>query len=155
MDQHLSVRMIERYLPLYHTQRKWSDGSKVNLDLPLFPGYIFVHIKPPERVQVLKVPGVVAIVAGAARQPAPLPASDIDALRTGLHLRCAEPHPLLKIGEKALIRSGALAGMAGVVVRKKNRLRVVLTLDLIMQSIAVDVDEDDLVPLDPGGCTFT
>jgi transcription antitermination factor NusG len=147
--------MIERYLPLYHARRKWSDGSKVTLDLPLFPGYIFVCIKQTERVRVLEVPGVVSIVGGTGRQPAPLPAADIDALRTGLQLRCAEPHPLLKVGQRALIRSGALTGMSGVVVRKKNRFRVVLTIDLIMQSIAVDVDENDLVSLDSGIPNYT
>jgi hypothetical protein len=51
-------------LPLYRSQRKWSDGSRVTLDLPLFPGYLFVHIKRTERVRVLDVPGTLAVVAG-------------------------------------------------------------------------------------------
>ena len=83
VDQHLSMRAIEHYLPLYRTQRKWSDGSKVTLDLPLFPGYIFVRIKRTQRVRVLEVPGVLAVVGGTGGEPASLPEADIDALRSG------------------------------------------------------------------------
>lgn len=146
--QHLSQREIEFYLPLYRSVRKWSDGSKVTLDLPLFPSYLFVHIRRSERVSVLKVPGALAVVGGTGRQPVPLPDETIDALRTGLHLRSPEPYPLLTVGKRARICSGALAGMEGVVVRKKNSLRVVLTLEHIMQSIAVEVSAEDLEPLE-------
>ncbi|MGD0732190.1 MAG: UpxY family transcription antiterminator [Terracidiphilus sp.] len=146
--QHLSQREIEFYLPLYRSARKWSDGSKVTLELPLFPGYLFVHIKRNERARVLNVPGALAVVGGSGREPVPLPDEAIDALRTGLHLRAAEPYPLLTAGQRARIRSGALAGMEGVVVRMKNSLRVVLTLEHIMQSIAVEVNAEDLEPLE-------
>ena len=64
VNQQLEMREIEHYLPLYRTQRKWSDGSRVTLDLPLFPGYIFVCIERAQRVRVLEVPGVLAIVGG-------------------------------------------------------------------------------------------
>jgi len=148
--QHLTQREIESYLPLYRSARKWSDGSRVTLDLPLFPGYLFVHIKRNERVRVLSVPGALAVVGGPGREPVPLPDETIDALRTGLRQRAAEPCPLLTIGQRARIRSGALAGMEGIVVRKKNSLRVVLTLEHIMQSIAVEVDAGDLESLDRG-----
>jgi len=80
-----------------------------------------------------------------------LPEADIEALRSGLSLRRVEPHPLLKVGQRARIRSGAFAGMEGIVVRKKNSFRVVLTLDTIMQSFAVEVDGKELEPLDFGG----
>jgi len=155
--QHLTLREIEHYLPLYKSQRKWSDGSRVTLDLPLFPGYLFVHIKRTDRARVLGVPGTLAVVGGPGREPAPLPDAAIDALRTGLHLRNVEPHPLLTIGQRARIRSGALAGMAGIVVRKKNSCRVILTLEHIQRSIAVEVDGDDLEPLESDehiGCTL-
>ena len=144
--QHLSQRQIEFYLPLYRSERKWSDGSRVTLDLPLFPGYIFVHIGRAERVRVLEVPGALAVVGGTGGQPAPLPDEAIDALRSGLELRSAEPHPLLTVGARARIRSGAFAGMEGIVVRKKNSFRVVITLEHIMRSIAVEVAEEDLEP---------
>jgi transcription antitermination factor NusG len=149
VDRHMSMREIEHYLPLYRTQRKWSDGSRVTLDLPLFPGYIFVRIERKQRVRVLEVPGVVAIVGGTGGEPAALPEADVEALRSGLLLRRAEPHPLLKVGQRARICSGAFAGMEGIVVRKKNSFRVVLTLDTIQQSFAVEVDGKELEPLNP------
>lgn len=145
--QHLTQREIEYYLPLYLSKRKWSDGSKITLELPLFPGYLFVHIRRSERVRVLDVPGVLAVVGGNGREPVALPDEAIDALRSGLHLRHAEPHALLAVGQRARIRFGALAGMEGIVVRKKNSLRVVLTLESIQQSIAVEVASEDLEPL--------
>jgi transcription antitermination factor NusG len=157
--QHLSNREIENYLPLYHPQHKWSGGSTPILDLPLFPSYVFVHIDRGQRVRVLEVPGVLTFVGGTGGKPAPLPDTEIEALRSGLTLRRAEPHPLLTAGQRARIRSGALAGMEGVVVRLKNRLRVVLTVDLILQSVAVEVDASELEVLSPGasgglqGCT--
>jgi transcription antitermination factor NusG len=144
VDQHLSLRKIEHYLPVYRVQHKWSNGLKVTLDLPLFPGYIFVRIQRAERVRVLEIPGVLAIVGGTGGEPAPLPEEEIEALRIGLPLRRVEPHPLLKVGQRARIRSGAFEGMEGVVVRKKNSFRVVLTLDAIMQSFAVEVDGKEL-----------
>jgi len=150
VDQYLNVRQIEHYLPLYHPRRRWSDGSIVTLDLPLFPGYIFVHIGRNERVPVLDTPGIVAFVGGTGGLPAVLPEAEIEALRAGLHLRRAEPHPLLPVGQRARIRSGALAGMEGIVVRQKSSLRVVLTVNMIMQSVAVEVDGSELEVIDSG-----
>jgi transcription antitermination factor NusG len=148
VGQYLRQREIEHYLPLYHAQRRWSDGSKVTLDLPLFPGYLFVRVDWSERVRVLEVPGVLTVVGGTGRHPASLPDAEIEALRMGLPLRHTEPHPMLTVGQRARIRSGALAGMEGVVMRQKNDLRVVLTMDLILQSVAVEVDAAELESVD-------
>jgi transcription antitermination factor NusG len=148
--EHLEQRQIECYLPLYKSERKWSDGSRVTLELPLFPGYIFVRMQRNERVQVLSVPGALAVVGGTGGEPAPLPDATIDTLRTGLALRPAQPHPLVTAGRRVRIRSGALAGLEGIVVRTKNGIRVVMTLEHIMQSYAVEVDLEDLEPLIPG-----
>jgi transcription antitermination factor NusG len=147
--QHLLQRQIEHYLPIYRASRKWSDGSKVVLDLPLFPGYVFVRIPRSERVRVLEVPGALDLVGGTGGALAALPEEEIEALRGGALLRRAEPHPLLQAGCRARIRAGAFAGMEGIVVRRKNTFRVVLTMNLIMQSISVEVDEQDLELLEP------
>ena len=141
---HLKLRGLEHYLPTYRALRRWRNGLNVTLELPLFPGYLFVHIQTAERVRVLQVPGILAIVSGTGGEMAPLPQEEIEVLRTGLPLRQAEPHPLLTVGQRARIRTGALAGLEGVVVREKNSLRVVLTLDLIMQSVAVEVNREEL-----------
>ena len=148
--EYLNVRQIECYLPVYRTERKWSDGSRVTLELPLFPGYLFIHIRRNERGCVLAVPGAVAVVGGMGGEPAPLPDATIETLRTGLKLRPAQPHSFMTVGQRVRIRSGALAGFEGIVVRSKNGCRVVMTLEHIMQSYAVEVDSDDLelLPLD-------
>jgi transcription antitermination factor NusG len=148
--QHLGQRDIEFYLPLYKSSRKWSDGSRVTLDLPRFPGYLFIHIQRGERSRVLGVPGALAVVGGTGGEPAWLPDAAIDALRSGLETRLARPHPLLTVGQRARIRSGALTGFEGVVVRNKNSFRVVLTVEHIMQSYAVEVALEDLEPLGSG-----
>lgn len=144
VDQHLCQRAVERYLPLYVSKKKWRNGIVGTAELPLFPSYLFVHIYPEQRITVLQTPGVLGLVGGTGREPAHLPAPEIEALRSGLKVRCAEPHLLLTAGQRVRIRSGALEGMEGVVVRKKGGLRVVITLDLIMKSIAVEVDESEL-----------
>ena len=108
--EHFSHREIEHYLPLYRSERKWKDGSRVTLDLPLFPGYIFVHIAKTERVRVLSVPGALAVVGGTGREPAPLPDAAIQALRCGLKLREAEPHTFADRGGAGAHPNRSLCG---------------------------------------------
>ena len=140
------VRQIEAYLPLYQTVRRWRNGCRVKVDQPLFPNYIFVSLQRHEHVRVLQTPGVLSLV-GSGRQPSPLASSEIESLRAGLPLREFEPHPYLVAGDRVRIHSGALAGMVGVLVRKKKNLRVVLSLNLIMQSVAVEVGMDEIEPV--------
>jgi len=144
VEFHMHQRGIEHFLPIYRTHRKWSDGSRVVLNLPLFPGYIFAYIGRSERVRVLEVPGVLAIVGGTGHEPASLPEAEIEALRAGLEKHNAEPHTLVTVGERVCIRTGSFAGMTGFVVRLKGGLRVVLTLELIMQSVSLEIDACDL-----------
>lgn len=146
--EHLTQRGIENYLPLYKTVHTWTHYRKVSLDLPLFPNYLFVHIAPQERVRALEAPGALSFV-GCANTPAPLPESEIESLRSALQQRKFEPHVYLTAGTRARIVAGPLAGMEGIVVRTKSSLRVVLTVDLIMQSVAVEVDACELEPCDP------
>jgi len=148
LGEHFGVRQIEYFLPLYRTLRRWKDGSRVTLELPLFPNYIFVRICRSQRVRVLEVPGVLWI-AGCGREPAPLPDGEIEALRRGMVLSKIEPHSYLVVGERVRINAGPLVGMEGVLIRKKNSFRVVLTISMIMQSIAVELDIDDLEPAKP------
>jgi transcription antitermination factor NusG len=143
--RHLQNRQVESFLPLYSSVRRWKNGCRVPVAEPLFPSYIFVHIARRESVKVLQVPGVISIV-GAGREPSPLPASDIESLRSSLPTRKFEPYPYLVAGEKVRIRSGSLAGLVGVLLRRKNDLRVVLTLNLIRQSVAVEIDIDEIEP---------
>lgn len=143
---HFAQRSIESFLPLYRKARLWKNGCKVTVELPLFPGYIFVRIPKVERVRALQIPGVLWLVS-AAGSPIPLPQLEIEALRAAIPSINCEPHPYLVVGERARIRFGPLAGMEGILLRKKNSLRVVLSLDLITQSVAVEVDADNVEPV--------
>ena len=147
--QHFQQREIAHFLPLYRSQRQNKNGARVAVDFPLFPGYLFVNINCKERVRVLQVPGVISIVNGLNGKPASISDNEIDSLREGLRFRCARPHPYLATGQRVRIRSGALAGIEGTIVRVQNGLRVVLTLDLIMQSFSVEVRQDELELVEP------
>jgi transcription antitermination factor NusG len=144
----LAERQIETFLPLYRTTRQWQKSRPVVLELPLFPTYVFVRIVRQARGAVLGMPGVLSIV-GSSKEPSPLPDFEIDALRSGLLERKIEPHPYLVVGERVRIMAGVMAGVEGVLVRKKNDLRVVLSLDTIMRSVAVEVDAEDIEPVLP------
>ena len=141
----LAERQIETFLPLYRANRQWKKSSPVVLDLPLFPTYVFVRIARQARGVVLGTPGVLSIV-GSSKESWPLPDFEIDALRSGLLERKIEPHPYLVVGERVRIMAGVMAGVEGVLVRKKSDLRVVLSLDTIMRSVAVEVNADDIEP---------
>jgi transcription antitermination factor NusG len=142
----LAERQIETFLPLYRANRQWKKSSPVVLDLPLFPTYVFVRIARQARGVVLGTPGVLSIV-GSSKEAWPLPELEIDALRSGLLERKIEPHPYLVVGERVRIMAGVMAGVEGVLVRKKSDLRVVLSLDTIMRSVAVEVNADDIEPV--------
>lgn len=144
LARHLELRQIEHFLPVYSTRRKWRDGSNVTLDLPLFPGYIFVRIPRAARTRVLASPGALYLVGGLGLAPAEIPSMQIEALRDGLAKDRTQPHPLLTVGQRVRITRGALAGVEGVLQRLKSGLRVVITLELIMQSVAVEVEMSDI-----------
>jgi transcription antitermination factor NusG len=139
----LGVREVEHFLPLYASVRRWKD-RRMKLQLPLFPGYVFVHLPLRDRLKVLQVPGVARLV-GFNGQPAVLPDKEIEGLRAGLATeRRAEPHPYLTVGRSVRVKSGPLEGVEGILIRKKNVYRVVLSLDLIQRSASVEVDASDL-----------
>jgi transcription antitermination factor NusG len=144
----LDAHRVESFLPLYSTVQRWKNGCRVKVDRPLFPNYVFVRVRRRDSVKVLRLPGVLSIVS-TGREPSALPHSEIEALRAGLPLRQFEPHPYLIAGEKVRITAGSLEGMIGVLMRKKNEFRVVLTLDLIRQSVSVEIGVDEIEPLKP------
>lgn len=139
----LALNNIETYLPLYNVVHRWKNRCTRKIDLPLFPRYLFARFCFSQRFHLLGFKSVVSIVSGG-QEPAVLSDEEIAKLRDGLRARKAEPHPYLTVGERARIRRGALSGLEGIVIRKKNELRVVITLDLIVRSVAVEVDGADL-----------
>jgi len=151
---HLVTREIEYFLPLSRNQRRWKNGCTMICEQPLFPGYLFVKILRSDRLRVLELPGVHSIV-GTGREPIPLATLEIETLRQGIDLLNAEPCSYLNVGEKARVTGGPLKGMTGIIVRKKNGLRLVLSLDLIMKSVSVDVDALDLEAVGPSASAYS
>lgn len=143
VSHQLQRKMISHYLPIYRSVRRWKD-RKVNLEMPLFPGYVFVRIALHDRSEVLRIPGVACLVSFNG-MPAEIPAGEIEALRASLNrgLR-AEPHPYLTAGRKVILQSGPLAGLTGIVLRRKNGKSLIISLSLIQRAIAVELDEADL-----------
>ena len=145
----LSARSVEHFLPLYESVRRWKD-RRVQLELPLFPGYVFVRLALRDRLQVMEIPSVARLV-GFNRTPTPLPDGEIEALKASLEggVR-AVPHPYLKVGRRVRITSGPFEGLEGILIRKKNELRFVISLDMIQRSILLQIDSTNLEPLAQG-----
>lgn len=139
----LLERNVEHFLPLYEAVHRWKD-RRVRLRLPLFPGYVFARLPLCDRFEILQLPSVVRLV-GFGGLPTALPDQEIETLRAGLScgLR-AQPHPYLALGRRVRIQNGPLAGMEGILQRRKGKFRVVLSVDLIMRSIAVEAGIVDL-----------
>ena len=142
----LEERGIEHFLPLYRSVRRWKDRRK-ELDLVLFPGYVFVRLHSRERLRVLQLPSVLRFVTFNGL-PVAVPMNDLEALRNGLAQGVyAASHPYLRVGKRVLVRYGPLAGVRGILVRKKDNFRIVISIEAIMRSVAVEIDEADVVPL--------
>jgi transcription antitermination factor NusG len=141
----LSAKGFEVFLPLYESMRRWKDRNKL-LSLPLFPCYVFVRGGLNRRLQVVTTPGVHMILS-RGEQVAIIPEAEIDAIRITVdgpyHV---EPHPFLKCGERVRVTRGSLEGVEGVLVRKKNLCRLVLSVDMLAQSVAVEVNALDVEP---------
>ena len=141
--EQIERRRVSCFLPLYRSLRRWKDRRK-GLDLVLFPGYGFVRMKLEDRSRVLQLPGVLRVVSLDGR-PAALPVGEIERLRERLSRSSkVAPHPYLRTGRRVRASNGPLEGLEGIVVRRKESCRLVLSIDVIQRSAAVEVDEADL-----------
>jgi transcription antitermination factor NusG len=139
----LSRLGFEEYVPLHLVRRRWSDRVKV-LDAPLFPGYIFCRFNYPDRLRVLNSPGVESIVA-YGRTDVPVADSELAAVRALVASGKPLAHlPFLRIGQDVLIERGPLAGIRGLVLREESAWRVVVSVEALDRSIAVEVDREVL-----------
>jgi transcription antitermination factor NusG len=137
---------IEIFLPTYSSKRKWHDRTKI-LSLPLFPSYVFLHGGLDRRVKVLSTPGVYSIV-GFAGQAVEISDAEIDAIRKAVQSGLpAEPHPYLQIGDRVRVKTGPLEGIEGILARKKNSCRLILSAEVLQKSIAVEVDAFSVEPI--------
>ena len=141
--EQLAQRLIEHFLPLYQSVRRWKD-RRVKLQLPLFPGYVFARLALHDRLQVLRVPGIAKLV-GFNGKPVALPQEEIDSLRTSLERGTrAVPHHYLATGRRVRVKNGPLAGLTGILVRKRNGARFVVSVELIQRAVAVEIEGTDL-----------
>jgi transcription antitermination factor NusG len=135
----LSRKGFEVFLPLYSTVHRWKDRQK-QLSLPLYPSYVFLRDNLERKLQILTTPGFHSIV-GTADGPKPIPDYEIDAVKRVIEGSLAvEPHPFLRCGDRVRVLGGPLEGIEGILVRKKNSLRLVLSVEMLMKSVAVEVD---------------
>lgn len=143
---HLQARGFESLLPLYKCRRRWSDRFK-EMDLPLFPGYVFCRFNPLNRLPILTVPGIVHVV-GVGRTPLPIDETEMAAIlaavESGLPSR---PWPFLRVGNKVRIEYGPLSGVEGILLGFRGHQRLVLSVTLLQRSVAVQVDEAWITPL--------
>jgi transcription antitermination factor NusG len=134
------------FLPTYRTRRRWSDRTK-DVELSLFPGYLFCRFNPQERLPILKTPGLISIV-GTARIPTAVDENEIVALQTlvasGLP---RQPWPYLQVGQRVRIEYGALSGLEGLLLQHKGCDRVILSVTLLQRSVATEIDSAWVVPV--------
>ena len=143
----LTAKGFEIFLPLYESVRRWKDRKKV-LSLPLFPCYLFIRGGLDRRLQVVSTPGV-HLVLSRGERVAIVPQDEIVAIQRATSCTMPiEPHPYLKCGTRVRVIRGALEGVQGILLRKKNLCRLVLSVDMLQQSVAVEVQAWDVEPCD-------
>jgi transcription termination/antitermination protein NusG len=142
----LCANGVQTFLPVFRSRRQWSDRIKQQ-DAPLFPGYVFVRFSLPERVSVLNTPGVARIV-GFGGVPVPLEDQEVGNIRTALASNQAlGPWPYLHAGDRVRIERGPLRGVEGILLHEKTGFRLVLGVEILRRSVAVEVDPEIVTPV--------
>jgi transcription antitermination factor NusG len=144
--RNLRSRGLEGFAPACRVRRRWCDRIK-EIETPLFPGYVFCRFSFADRMQVLNTPGVTSVV-GFGKEPAVVPDEEIEAVRavaaSGL---AAQPWPYLRAGQRVRIEQGCLEGVVGILLREKDSCRVLVSVEILRRSVAVEIDRALLSPL--------
>jgi transcription antitermination factor NusG len=149
----LTSRGVMGFLPLFRSRRRWSDRFQ-DVDLPLFPGYLFCRLDIQNRLPVLVIPGVVRIV-GLGKTPIPVDDDEVEALQvvvnSGLLMR---PWPFLKVGQTVKIEDGPLRNITGILTRIEGFDQLVISISLLQRSVAVGIARESIRPMDmcPEAC---
>jgi len=145
--EQLWQKEIECFLPLHEVISKWKDRLK-KVQFPLFPGYLFVHVPIQERrLDILKVPSVVRII-GFNGEPVSIPGPEVQAVKQLVFSTLPyDPYPYIVKGNRVEIVRGPLRGLQGNLVEKKGAFRFILSIDLIQQAVACEVDACDVVKI--------
>ena len=140
--QHLSVRSLEHFLPLYTERSKWTDRS-VTLERPLFTGYVFVRFSPHAKLSVVSTPGVIRLLGD--HESDTVSAEEIDRIRNGLASGCLlRPHPNVFLGTPVRVRSGVFEGVEGTVTEFRQQCRVIIALSAVNQYFSLEVELGDI-----------
>jgi transcription antitermination factor NusG len=152
--QHLTVRCVEHYVPLYREKVKWTDRTKVT-ERPLFSGYVFARISAQNRIAAISTPGVLRVLGDDLRDM--VSEEELGRIRQGLTGGLLlQPHPQVPVGTRVRILVGAFTGVEGVVSEMRKQCRVVLSLAAVRQSFSLEIGIDDLIILDhPTGAPGT
>jgi transcription antitermination factor NusG len=145
--RNLRSKGLEEFSPVYRARRLWCDRIK-ELETELFPGYVFCRFSYEQRLLVLGTPGVTSIV-GFGKRPLPVDDGEIEAVRavaaSGLPIR---PWPYLRTGQKVRIERGCLEGVVGTMVRDRDEFRVLINVEILQRTVAVDIDRALLTPVE-------
>ena len=143
----LQYKGYQPFAPTYLSRKQWSDRIKT-LEEPLFPGYVFVRTPGTTAVSGLlcSTPGVIRILSFGGH-PSPVPNSEVDAVRRLALSAKPLPTPYVNVGQKVEIREGPFAGIVGIVRQIKNRACLIVSVQLISQSVYVEADEFQIGPV--------
>ena len=146
VQTHLEDKGYEVFYPTYTSTRQWSDRVK-SLSFPLFPGYVFCRFNVHARLPILITPGVNQVV-GSGKTPIMVDEGELAAIRRVMQSGvAAQPWPYLKVGETVQIENGPLEGLTGIVTRIKSSDRLVVSVSLLMRSVAVELDSHWIKPV--------
>jgi transcription antitermination factor NusG len=139
----MAQRQIRSFFPVYRSLRRWKDRRK-EIEMALFPSYVFVQLALRDRVRVLEIPGVVDMV-GARGKPTPLRDREIECFQYGRD-GCVKihPHPFLQVGRRVRVRCGAMTGLEGILIRRKDGPRLVVSIEILRRAVAMEIDEADI-----------
>ena len=144
--RYLDMHGVEAFLPTYQVAHQWRNRQRVNLAVPLFPCYLFVRNRSVDYGRVRQCPGVIRLI-GNQRGPLPVPNSAIELLRASVAEKKIQPYCELAVGTRVRVKNGPMQGVEGMLIRKNNALRFVLTIELINQHAAIEMDAENLEPV--------
>jgi len=145
-EKALQSKGLETLLPVYRSRRQWSDRVK-DVEVPLFAGYVLCHFDLNDRIHVMDTPGVARIV-GFGGMPAALEDSEIGSIQQMVLWKLPlAPWPYLKAGDRVRVEHGPMRGQEGTLVRTKDSLHLVINIDVLQRSVAVQVDREAIVPI--------
>lgn len=151
--KHLEDARVEAFLPIFKSCSRWKDRS-VEISRPLFPGYVFTRITMGDRSKVMSIPSVVRILSFNGR-PAEIPSQEIESVRLCVEYGATlEAHPVPEVGERARVCAGVFEGVEGIVLNRKNKCKVIISISLIHQAIALEIDSKYLEPVRSASSAF-